>query len=438
MEKIYDESQQQKNQQQQKKKIKIDSVTMLSFAVAIFAVVSLVAAGVSGFSFALPEEVVTLPTTFTGTQDNDMKMKDNVVMTNMRYHYYNNGTTEIPLLCLQRDIDFASGTFQQTGSGFVSNDAGLLYLLANLTPNANFTYPAGFNIPDGTKKYVDFWISQMAVWYYLNGKDSNSIGSSDFNNVVNIPWVAIGTDSNDINDILTGNTCSDDSKCFGFVSENSTSPTKKIFDEVKVGSVSIKQLVTNANGKSGMAYDIHLSSGDGTIHYDQNKEYYFSPLYTVVSSIDSSIGELTSYALTVTATDKDNKSVDVSGVITDQDGNVISDVSALTPSQLSAFYVRVPVNKVTENVTVHVGINATFRMYEGIRYKVQNNDNSQEVTTVQFANKVDQDGTNFDLAPAPDTGISAGQTIYFVGLIVLLCGVGIIYANAKPKAQAQE
>ena len=77
-------------------------------------------------------------------------------------------------------------------------------------------------------------------------------------------------------------------------------------------------------------------------------------------------------------------------------------------------------------------------MYEGIRYKVQNNDDSQEVTTVQFANKVDQDGTNFDLAPAPDTGISAGQTIYFVGLIVLLCGVGIIYANAKPKAQAQE
>ena len=42
------------------------------------------------------------------------------------------------------------------------------------------------------------------------------------------------------------------------------------------------------------------------------------------------------------------------------------------------------------------------------------------------------DGKQFDLAPAPDTGISAGQTIYFVGLIVLLCGVGIIYANAKP------
>ena len=429
MEKIYDESQQQK--QQQKKKIKIDSVTMLSFAVAIFAVVSLIAAGVSGFSFALPETVVTLPETFSGVQDNDMKMKDSVTGTNMRYHYYNNGSTEIPLLCLQRDIDFTSGTFQQTGSGFVSNDAGVLYLLANLAPNANFTYPSGFNTPDGTKKYVDFWISQMAVWYYLNGKESNTGTTNDITQVGNVAFVGIGTDSGAISDAINGNACQDDSLCFGFVDG-----TKKIFDEVKVGSVSISQLITNAKSKSGMAYDIHLSSGDGTIHYDQNKEYYFSPLYTVVSSIDSSIGELTSYALTITATDKDNKSVDVNGVITDKDGNVINDVSALTPSQLSAFYVRVPVNKVTENVTVHVGINATFRMYEGIRYKVQNNDDSQEVTTVQFANKVDQDGTNFDLAPAPDTGISAGQTIYFVGLIVLLCGVGIIYANAKP-AKAQ-
>ena len=28
--------------------------------------------------------------------------------------------------------------------------------------------------------------------------------------------------------------------------------------------------------------------------------------------------------------------------------------------------------------------------------------------------------------------MSTAQTIYFIGLIVLLCGVGIVYANAKP------
>ena len=33
----------------------------------------------------------------------------------------------------------------------------------------------------------------------------------------------------------------------------------------------------------------------------------------------------------------------------------------------------------------------------------------------------------------PDTGMSTAQTVYFVGLIILLSGVGIIYANVKPE-----
>ena len=41
-------------------------------------------------------------------------------------------------------------------------------------------------------------------------------------------------------------------------------------------------------------------------------------------------------------------------------------------------------------------------------------------------------GTDYNVVGAPDTGMSAAQTIYFIGLIVLLCGVGIVYANAKP------
>ena len=67
MEKIYDENQQK---QQQKKKIKIDGVSMLAFAVALFAIVSLVAAGVSGFSYAIPDtDPVQLPDSFTSKED---------------------------------------------------------------------------------------------------------------------------------------------------------------------------------------------------------------------------------------------------------------------------------------------------------------------------------------------------------------------------------
>ena len=85
MEKIYDENQQK---QQQKKKIKIDGVSMLAFAVALFAIVSLVAAGVSGFSYAIPDtDPVQLPDSFTSKEDT-VFMYDFDGDIGTDYHYY--------------------------------------------------------------------------------------------------------------------------------------------------------------------------------------------------------------------------------------------------------------------------------------------------------------------------------------------------------------
>ena len=434
MEKIYDESQQQQRKKQNKK-FKIDGVSMLAFAVAIFAVVSLIAAGVSGFSFALPNNVVTLPDSFTGVEDDDIEMGDYATNQMVFYHYYQNGGTNIPLICLQRKIDFNPGSFTKVSdNGVASEDVGLLYLLANLAPNATITYPTdGFTAaPSGRENYMDFWVSQMAVWYYLATKqnpDTTNVGEAEIGEAPNANWVYIGDDFATFKSTNPGDTCSSPSSCFGYLNNE-----KKLFDEIKVNGVSINQLITNAKAKSGIAYSISLSDGDGAIKTDDAHQYFFSPLYTVVSSIDNSVGELTTYSLNVTAKDQDGNTVDVNPVITDAEGNVKNDVSALTPSQLSTFYVRIPADKVDKNITVNVGINGTFRMYDGLRYKTAGD--YQEVTTVQFVSKTTSSGKSFDLAPAPDTGISAGQTIYFVGLIVLLCGVGIIYANAKP-AKAQ-
>ena len=117
MEKIYDESQQQQRKKQNKK-FKIDGVSMLAFAVAIFAVVSLIAAGVSGFSFALPNNVVTLPDSFTGVEDDDIEMGDYATNQMVFYHYYQNGGTNIPLICLQRKIVAHSNIGLPIGADF--------------------------------------------------------------------------------------------------------------------------------------------------------------------------------------------------------------------------------------------------------------------------------------------------------------------------------
>lgn len=446
MEKIYDESQQQKRQQQQKKKIKIDGVTMLSFAVALFAVVSLVAAGVSGFSFALPNTVVDLPTTFEGKESDTIEMGDYATNQSVWYHYYESGSTRIPLICLQRNIDFTPGNFTKVNdsSSVASEDTGLLYLLANLPPNASLTYPTDnpsgtrYNAPaSGKEEYADFWVTQMAVWYYLGTKtnpDSTNTGEANIAAAKDASWVYIGDDFASFKSTNPGNTCDSLGSCFGFYNND-----QKLFDKIKAANgKTINELVAEAKNKTGIPFSISLSDGEGTITTDENKEYYFSPKYTVVSSIDNTMGELTSYKLTITATDSDGETVDVGAVVTDSEGNIKNDLNNINPSELSTFLVRIPVNKVTKNVTVHVGILGTFRMYDGARYKVAGAGESQEVTTVKFTNKSTPAGKDFDLAPAPDTGISAGQTIYFIGLIVLLCGVGIIYANAKPaKAQAQ-
>ena len=56
----------------------------------------------------------------------------------------------------------------------------------------------------------------------------------------------------------------------------------------------------------------------------------------------------------------------------------------------------------------------------------------QKVITVTSSTTLTGDATTMEVTGVPDTGVSSAQTIYFVGLIVLLCGVGIVYANAKP------
>ena len=62
----------------------------------------------------------------------------------------------------------------------------------------------------------------------------------------------------------------------------------------------------------------------------------------------------------------------------------------------------------------------------------QNGQVMQKVVTVTGSVIDVPSSTSVQVVGAPDTGMSTAQTIFFIGLIVLLCGVGIVYANAKP------
>ena len=72
----------------------------------------------------------------------------------------------------------------------------------------------------------------------------------------------------------------------------------------------------------------------------------------------------------------------------------------------------------------------------GNYYTAQNGD-FQKVVTVTGTTTDVSAGAPFQIIPTPQTGMNIAQTIYFIGLIVLLCGVGIVYANAKPVESKQ-
>ena len=88
-------------------------------------------------------------------------------------------------------------------------------------------------------------------------------------------------------------------------------------------------------------------------------------------------------------------------------------------------------NKVTEKLQkIKVTVTGTF---DGIligRYYTSSS--YQTVVTVENSTTTADASTTLEVVGSPDTGMSSVQTIYFIGLIVLLCGIGIIYANAKP------
>ena len=126
--------------------------------------------------------------------------------------------------------------------------------------------------------------------------------------------------------------------------------------------------------------------------------------------------------------DVEFKGVDGAFAVSATDGKKIESLSNIPKG--TDFYVRVPVDKVTETLQeLRIEVSGHFNTFLTNDYGENNN---QKIISVDDATRIFVKGTDYNVVGAPDTGMSAAQTIYFIGLIVLLCGVGIVYANAKP------
>ena len=117
-------------------------------------------------------------------------------------------------------------------------------------------------------------------------------------------------------------------------------------------------------------------------------------------------------------------------VITDENYKEIEDLSNLAPG--TKFYVKIPIDSVDESVDLKLGISGSFEVASADVF-VTNNETDQKISLLKYVPLVKNAEYELEIAPAPDTASNSNtaQTICFIGLIVLLCGLGIVYANAK-------
>lgn len=316
-------------------------------------------------------------------------------------------TTGVPVFCLERDIGFKSGVEfsrkDSAGNDMEITDQGLLYIMANSYPHKTFVAKDGSEYPGETQT----WITQVAIWTYLNetGAANNSTSIDNAKMVNKLSW-------SDNGGVIIGSTVNQSS--FQEIGLETSGGT--FYDAY------IKDLVAKAKNATSIEGKFTFTPSNPKISITEDEKYYQSELITPnVTDLDN----LVSYSISINGPD--------GTVLVKENGEVISQ-DEMNNMTVSKFYVRVPIDKITnDKKSVTLSANVKFRGYRGYYYKAPG---AQTISTVYTDEIPAGPGLTIDLTytpDVPDTGMSTAQSIYFIGLVILICGMGIIYANARPR-----
>ena len=184
----------------------------------------------------------------------------------------------------------------------------------------------------------------------------------------------------------------------------------------------INDLITKANAAKEPSMKVTKASDE--ITKTKDGKYYQS---AAISVVPSSTSVYSSYAI-VPVID------DIIYVDENGEGFQIVEKNVYIPIN-KKFYVRIPTDKVSEEVKkINIEVKSYTDLGPLVFYKT-GNDMYQRLASV--SESIIKETIGVEFVGSPDTGMNAVQTIYFIGLIVLLCGVGIVYANAKPVESKQ-
>ncbi len=396
MEKIYEEK--EKNSKKRKKN-STDKSVVWSFLLVAVAFVSIVGLGFRSTSYAFTDVNADLGDSITTSRVTDLVADyeggvvegsnfTNILSVNHYQATTSDGRT-LPIFCLEHDVNFVSGTL--TKSEIIS-DYGLLYLMSIIYGDG-FTYN-GRRLDD----FQQIWLSQVSIWNYLYGGANNLSSDISAENLQRIHAIRKKSTSISENDIVANY-------------------------NTNVYDLFIKGVVEKAKSykDNPPATAIQASIAGTSISLTNDEKYYQSELVSVVGSPSDNFEN---YSVELTAPE--------GSTLIGEDGNAIG-TENLSPG--TKFYIRVPVDKMTENnKVVKLSISGNFKKYSGYYYKAAG---AQTVSSVYTTPEVKTTGLEipFNYTPnVPDTARNQSRSIYFIGLIILLTGAGIIYVNVRPKA----
>ncbi|MDO4996811.1 MAG: hypothetical protein Q4E69_06490 [Bacilli bacterium] len=426
MEKIYMEE--NRNQAPKKRRSLLSSTSiMMSFVLAFVAIVSIAAFGFSQVSYAIPEESESpFPTNITTiAEDADHTVKGlSSASPLIALHRANIGGTTKYVYCIESDVDIESGaSYEKTGK---ITDKGLLFLL-------NYLASDNYQIVDGSNTEVNEltrgWIVQSALWVYLHetGYPHNTgvVGDTPYFNDAAIAAVKADTtlyvqsDGSDPIFAASGGiyaTCS--LKNSGLSAQDSTI----------IGLIEKAKRI-KAGTEAWNNFDLTISKASDKITMTEDGDFLVSDVVTVNGSEG-----FEGFKVSDTGLPTGTKFIGT-------DGNEITNLDNLANG--TQFTVKIPKANITDaNKNVTISITAAFTGKAAYYYGFTNTSNPNapvERQKVAFVGTVTQHVNKgvvipFDVdVPTEDTGITAAQSVYFIGLIILLAGVGIIYANIKPR-----
>ena len=407
MEKIYEEE----NNQRQNRSV-VDFSVVLSFVVSIFAIFSIATFGIASnqggsISYAAPMDEMPENFNFSLGSENGSVLRiatTGGVGTFWVPIYVANDSMTLPILCVEHNSNTVDDAHYVRDEEIT--DPGLLYILDKTFMNGNKVSDASGN----DAQYVETWIAQVAVWMYLYEQNSaetrNYLSPEDIQAIKTANTLTLYIGGSDTRTIYT-------------------TPGGTVYDKY------VASLVNNAKSYS-LVKSLDIQKGTEEVSKTSDGKYYQSATMTVVPS-----GNMSSYDVSFGGVD--------GAFAVDLDGNKIG------PNNIPAgtkFRVWVPVDNVKESLSkLRISVTGHFNTLKGFYY-VGKDDNGnrlvdsegaflQKVGSVEEGVKDITVGEEYELLGSPNTGMNTAQTIYFIGLIILLCGVGIIYANAKPVESKQ-